>query len=90
MAAQEYPAPESVSRLLPVLQIPQADAAIEVRGPMVGFRLRKLRVRPRGGFVIAHLILYVPQRGVQTRIPFAVFDRLGEEACGAFELALKV
>ena len=90
MASASQARRKAVGGFAPLLEIAVADAEVEVCGAMLRIDFGELRIGARGGLVIVHLILDVAQRGVQARIPFAVFDRLGEQAGGAFELALQV
>jgi hypothetical protein len=83
-------AAEGVGGFLPLLEIAQAHAAIEVRGAMQRLQLRELCVGARGGLVVAHFILDMAQGGVERRLFFAVFHGFVEKAGGRFELAFEV
>src|SRR5450759_1779281 len=83
-------APEGRGSVAPPLEIAVANAQVETRRAMLPVDVRECRVSLRGGFVIARLILDVAERGIETRVCFAVFDRLGEKPPGAFRLALQM
>src|SRR6185295_20381154 len=67
----------------PMLEVAVAYAEVETRGTMLRVDFAECRISLSRGFVVVHLILNVPERGIQTHVPFAVVNRLGEEPRGA-------
>jgi hypothetical protein len=57
---------------------------------MLWVDVAECRIGFSGRLVVVHLILNVPERGVQTQVPFAIVNRLGEKPRGAVELTLQV